>query len=197
MLETECCKPPDSFLFFPAVFYLTLGHISIQLVTRRSSYLFAVHFNCADAISLRINPVVISLRLPQLGLHEFDLDSIHLDTKETAKGQKDTRPVPRFKPGIGYAAEQIKLLVSIAGKYHFTTQQQYVALLRDMGVKVEFVEPKLGKPKTYYYGIDPKRNCVCTVKMEGKKIGAPSRDELDAYMSQCKAENRNNCLWKE
>lgn len=125
-----------------------------------------------------------------VGRSKSDKDSIHLDTKETAKGQKDTRPVPRFKPSIGYAAEQIRLLVSIAGKYHFTTQQQYVALLRDMGVKVEFVEPKLGKPKTYYYGIDPKRNCVCTVKMEGKKIGAPSRDELEAYMSQCKAENR-------
>ena len=113
-----------------------------------------------------------------------------LDTKEKARGQKDIRPVPRFNPRNGDAAAQIRQIVALAGKYHFTTQQQYVALLRDMGVKVEFTEPKLGKPKTCYYGIDPEKKCVCTVKIDGKKVGGPTRNELDAYMAACKAQSR-------
>lgn len=117
-------------------------------------------------------------------------DRRKMDTIENVRGQKDIRPVERFNPDNGPVAQQIERLASNAMAYHFTTMNQYVLLMREMGVQVDIEEHRRGKIKMYYSGIDSAKREVCTVRIESRKLKVAKYDEIKTHNEECKSEVR-------
>lgn len=116
---------------------------------------------------------------------------LKLDKKERIKGQDDVRPVPRFNPELGQAAKQLEAISKHALNYHFTSMNQYIALLRDMGVHASIEEPKIGKPRLMLSGIDPRTGKICTVRVHAtRKVDIPQVSTIETHIANCKSQKR-------
>ncbi len=123
----------------------------------------------------------------KLGRAKKNAEDMSMATKARVHGQQDIRTVERFDPKAGKVAAQIERLVNNAMRYHFTSEQQFIFLMQEMGIKVS-IEERKGKTVMRFHGIDPKTGNVCTARINGSRLIIPSPAEINAYAQQCRKE---------